>query len=61
MRFIAKEDNLILNTAKGHVEFVRGELDTKDQVIIAAIKETPAFKDGGIVGVTEKELGNASK
>lgn len=61
MKFIAKYESLILETNKGAVTFSRSEYDTKDQALITAIKDTPAFKDGDIVGVTEKELGNASK
>lgn len=61
MKFIAKYDTMILQTTKGAVNFQRGEFDTKDQALITAIKDTPAFKDGQIIGVTEKDLGNAGK
>lgn len=56
MKFIAKYDTLILQTTKGAVNFQRGEFDTKDQALIVAIKETPAYTDGQVIGVTEKEL-----
>ena len=48
MKFIAKGyESLILETNKGAVTFSRSEYDTKDQALITAIKDTPAFKDGG--------------
>lgn len=56
MKFLAKYNSYTVETTVGPVTFTQGEYNTVDNKEIAAIKQTPAFQNGEITGVTEKEM-----
>lgn len=71
MRFYSKSTSLILQVTPGKttiidgkvikepgiaITFDKGMFDTTDETLIAKIKETPAFKNGDVVAVTDEEV-----